>query len=273
MTPRRKCTATSAALLLALTVVASDMPARAATLGSVAELSGGLLVRKVDGTVRVLAEQSVVETGDILESRAGTYATLMLSPNVRMTLGPDTTVAMDPASDADPAHTLVSIKFARGTLRVAASQTDEFALVTPAARIQVKDASLIARLSVAADPAKVGALEPAWRPRSTDSTGFAPVVYRRIAVTVPAPLGLGSLPSPGLYVQVLDGLISVANNSGSQNFTAGQFGYTPSITQPPVMIPANPGMQFTPPPSFSVASGSASGTATGKSAAVDCIVR
>ena len=55
--------------------------------------------------------------------------------------------------------------------------------------------------------------------------------------------------NPGLYVQVLDGMISVSNGGGSQNFTAGQFGFTPGFQQPPVILPANPGMQFTPPPS------------------------
>jgi hypothetical protein len=57
--------------------------------------------------------------------------------------------------------------------------------------------------------------------------------------------------NPGLYVQVLDGMINVTNGGGSQNFTAGQFGFTPGFNQPPVILPNNPGLQFTPPPSFS----------------------
>jgi len=56
--------------------------------------------------------------------------------------------------------------------------------------------------------------------------------------------------SPGLYVQVLDGMIHVTNGGGAQNFSAGQFGFTPSLQQPPVILPTNPGMQFTPPPVF-----------------------
>jgi filamentous hemagglutinin family protein len=56
--------------------------------------------------------------------------------------------------------------------------------------------------------------------------------------------------SPGLYVQVLDGMIHVTNGGGAQNFSAGQFGFTPSFQQPPVILPTNPGMQFTPPPVF-----------------------
>lgn len=80
--------------------------------------------------------------------------------------------------------------------------------------------------------------------------------------------------APGLYVQVIDGLIHVTNPSGTQNFSAGQFGYTASSIQPPVVVPKNPGIQFTPPPAFNTptAPGHAS-TSTAKSNAVDCEVR
>ena len=76
--------------------------------------------------------------------------------------------------------------------------------------------------------------------------------------------------APGLYVQVVDGLVTLANTGGSQSFTAGQFGFTPSLAMPPVIVPANPGIQFTPPPAFSGASGTSS-SSTGS--AVDCQVR
>lgn len=56
--------------------------------------------------------------------------------------------------------------------------------------------------------------------------------------------------SPGLYVQVVDGMIRVANGGGSQLFGAGQFGFLPSTTVPPVVVPTNPGLVFAPPPSF-----------------------
>jgi FecR protein len=78
--------------------------------------------------------------------------------------------------------------------------------------------------------------------------------------------------NPGLYVQVLDGMINVSNGGGAQNFTAGQFGFTPSFQQPPVILPANPGMQFTPPPSFSSNTGSQSASGS-KPGDVDCQVR
>jgi hypothetical protein len=56
--------------------------------------------------------------------------------------------------------------------------------------------------------------------------------------------------APGLHVQVIDGLIKVSNPGGSLGFSAGQFGYVPNMNQPPVIVPKNPGIQFTPPPPF-----------------------
>jgi len=68
-------------------------------------------------------------------------------------------------------------------------------------------------------------------------------------------------------------MINVTNGGGSQNFTAGQFGFTPGFNQPPVILPNNPGLQFTPPPSFSNTGGSQNGTVGAKAGNVDCIVR
>jgi hypothetical protein len=71
---------------------------------------------------------------------------------------------------------------------------------------------------------------------------------------------------------VLDGLIHVTNPAGTQSFSPGQFGFTPNPTQPPVILPKNPGLQFTPPLAFNTQMGSPA-TSSGAKAAVDCQVR
>lgn len=88
----------------------------------------------------------------------------------------------------------------------------------------------------------------------------------------PVPTTTPALP-PGLYVQVIDGLINVSNKGGSSNFAAGQFGYTPSPIQPPVIIPKNPGLLFTPPIAFSAPPKTAGSGSASKSNTVDCEVR
>lgn len=88
----------------------------------------------------------------------------------------------------------------------------------------------------------------------------------------PRPLVAPTLP-PGLYVSVTDGQIVLANKGGTTSFTAGQFGYTASPTQPPVLVPKNPAILFTPPPTFASMSSPNASTSGNKPAAVDCVVR
>jgi hypothetical protein len=68
-------------------------------------------------------------------------------------------------------------------------------------------------------------------------------------------------------------MINISNKGGTQNFTAGQFGFTPGDQQPPVILPENPGLQLTPPRSFSTTTGSTRGSSGAKPGDVDCIVR
>jgi hypothetical protein len=97
----------------------------------------------------------------------------------------------------------------------------------------------------------------------------------RIVSNVPAPLflALTGARAPGLYVQVLDGMVNLTNTGGSLNFAAGQFGHVPGQQMPPVILPTNPGMQFNPPPIFNTqaSSGPQSTPISGKG--VDCVVR
>jgi hypothetical protein len=93
-------------------------------------------------------------------------------------------------------------------------------------------------------------------------------------LTGAAPRAPSAPPLPvGLYVSVTNGAISLSNKGGSSNFTAGQFGYTATPTQPPVLVPKNPAIQFAPPPAFSSNKPPSNTGASNKAAAVDCEVR
>ena len=81
------------------------------------------------------------------------------------------------------------------------------------------------------------------------------------------------LVAPGLYVHVIDGLVNLANKGGTTSFAAGQFGYTANVTKPPVVLPANPGIKFTPPPTFLPTSASNVAAGGNKAAPIDCVVR
>jgi hypothetical protein len=103
-----------------------------------------------------------------------------------------------------------------------------------------------------------------------DSTETASTTRLQLAQ---APVPNPGVRAPGLYVQVIDGLIHVANSAGTQSFAAGQFGYTGNSLQPPLVVPTNPGLKFTPPPVFSQSTGPSPTTGPAKSNSVDCEVR
>jgi hypothetical protein len=290
---RRRRTAIKASLSLALLFIASA--ASAESIGTVTRLEGILVASRADGSVKVLGVDSAIEAGDILSSRKQTYVAVTLADNTTVTLGPDTDLKVEryvfhkPFADGDGAV----LALANGSVRVTAGalgargSEDTFTLATPTATLDIHGASLIVEY-VASDGAAL-----AWRatsPHHSASSNWVPVRYspgadsgsvrtvsdsptQRLAqgaLHLPTPTGAGL--APGLYVQVLDGVINLSNKGGTQSFAAGQFGYTASPTRAPVVVPANPGLKFTPPPTFS--SSSASGpNGTSGSTAVQCVVR
>lgn len=219
-------------------------------VGTVTHLGGLSTARRDDGSTRLLAPRSVVHEGEILVTEPGTYLEVRFLDDAMLTLGPDSRVQVTRYSwnPDNPAADRVELELQRGTLRSETGRLgkrnhDAIRIKVPGGEIAVHGTTFVAQ-TVPGTPA---------------------------ASSPPTP-SLPTQPAPGLYVQVLDGMIHLSNGGGSANFTAGQFGYTPGFQQPPVILPSNPGMQFTPPPTFSNPVASVSSTAS-KSAAVDCVVR
>jgi hypothetical protein len=298
MTPPRKCTVTKACLLSAILLVAT--PAFAESVGTVTALSGRLVARGGNGAIKVLALDSTLEEGDTLVTRNDSYANVSFTDQSTATLGPETEVRIEKYSFRDDqASNGAALGLARGRVRITVGSlgthsTDGFILMTPSATLDVRHSIFIAEY-VASDHNEV-----AWRDAApqTPSVKLVAVAY---TVGLDDPMGMSSFGArasqarapnawlrlaqntgangssglpPGLYVQVLDGAIHLSNPAGTQNFAAGQFGYTSSIKQPPVIVPSNPGIQFSPPPAFSSPSAPTGGTHTNSpSPAVDCVVR
>ena len=274
----KKCTAIKALLFAAL-LFAGGMAWAAQVAGTVTQLSGPLLAKKADGTVKILALKSEVENGDTLVSEKNTYAQLKFIDNSEITLKPNTTFRIEnfEFDEGKPGADNASFSLVKGGLRsvtglLGKRNREKFALKTPTATIGIRGTIFIADY-VEPDAAAVAALQ-AYLQASTAALGA-----NGVAGVVPLQLAQGPIPkapglSPGLYVQVIDGLIHVTNPAGTANFAAGQFGFTPSFTQPPVIVPNNPGLQFNPPPAFnSSAAAKTTTSSTGKSNTVDCEVR
>lgn len=278
--------ATEAAFLLAsLCFAGAAFGAPAA--GTVTQLSGPLFAQKADGRTKILAGGSAVDAGDTLLTGPATYAEVRLADHGIVTLQPDTRLAID-AFSFDEARALGDraelnlveggIKLASGA--IAARSPGRFTLKTTLGTIEVGKTTFIiqyagtAPAAVAAMPSRIylAALSSGMIPGGTLSDAYSgPLV---IAQNLPnAPPGTGGL-AAGLYVHVIDGIINLTNRGGSQSFSAGQFGYTASFVKPPVVVPQNPGIQFTPPPAFSSSTAPQANTGVpNKQNTVDCEVR
>lgn len=285
------------ALMLALAGLMSAGGALAAQpVGTITDVSGPLLARKADGAVKVLSQKSSVEQGDTLVAEKDTYARIKFIDNSEITLRPNTQFKIDNFSyeEATPEKDNAIFSLIKGGLRsitglMGKRNKERFALNTPTATIGIRGTVFIAEYipptatEVAAyRAASLAALDASLLnridPNATRTDAPRDFLPKGVLKPLQLAQNTGGLPplnggrSPGLYVQVLDGLINVSNGGGTQQFSAGQFGFTPNFKQPPIILPSNPGMQFTPPPAFENTGGQNNSNGT-KPGQVDCQVR
>ena len=278
MRPRKNSIATSfLALVLGLLL---SVAANAETAGTVTHLSGPLLARKADGSSRILSQKSIVESGDLLVSEKDTYARIKFTDNSEITLKPNTQIKIDAYlfDQAKPEADSAVFNLLKGGLRALTGlvgkrgNQDSYQLKAPSATIGIRGTDYIAQV-VPGEDISAGA---GMSGMSAGDEGVGAGGGRMSLAQATGGMGGAGGLAPGLYVQVLDGMIHLTNKGGTQNFSAGQFGYTPSFSQPPVILPTNPGIQFTPPPAFSAPTGPQPGqgaSSSSESKKVDCEVR
>ncbi len=340
-------------LLLAILLCAATLAHAAGMAGTVVNLSGPLLAKKPDGSVKVLSLKSEVESGDTLITEKNTYARVRFIDNSEITLRPDSQVKIDSFSydEAKPDADSATFSLVKGGLRAITGalgkrNRERVGLNTPTATIGIRGTTFIAQYvppppaasgpndnaqsdlvrnllsstpptpggtaltgrvgsggppspgqmpteKVGGSPPSPGGLPPGpigtpapATPSTPPASGgpSAPAGPLTLPPIAPMPSSTPSTPSaptgpsappplaPGLHLNVTDGAILVTNNGGSLGFQAGQFGYVPSINQPPVIVPSNPNIQFVPPPSFNAGNAGGPGS-SGQSEAVDCVVR
>jgi hypothetical protein len=278
----QKCTATKAtkramgALLFAALLMTGNAAWAAQVAGVVARLSGPLMAKKADGSVKVLGLKSEVESGDTLVSEKNTYAQIKFIDNSEITLRPGTTFKVENFSfdEGKPDGDNASYSLVKGGLRsitglMGKRNKEKFSLKTPTATIGIRGTIFIVHYVSSIDAAQ----------GRSPTQGKSPAAGATPQGKLPAAGAVPSSPlAPGLHLSVSDGAIIVTNNGGSLGFSAGQFGYVPNPSQPPVIVPNNPNLQFVPPPSFDPGAGpggpvAANGQGPGPDNAVDCVVR
>jgi hypothetical protein len=228
--------ALAAFLALALHI---PVPAFAGPAGEITHVSGAVMAQKADGQSRILSVKSTVNEGDVVATADNSYARVKFSDGSEAVLRPASQVKIDRFNfeEQKPQSDGMVLSLLKGGMRA------------------------VTGLLGKRNPAAVRVATP------SATIGIRGTTFN--ALVVPSGQNPGGL-APGLHVQVIDGLINVSNKGGSLNFSAGQFGFTPNFNQPPIVLPNNPGIQFTPPPSFNSA---VQGNTLGKSGSVDCEVR
>jgi hypothetical protein len=285
--------------VLGLLVAALPAWAWAGVAGTVTHLSGPLLAKKADGTVKILAVKSTVEEGDTLVSEKGTYARIKFIDDSEITLRPGTQFKIESFSfvDNQPQRDSAGFSLIKGGLRAVTGtlgkrNKEKFQVGTPTATIGIRGTIFVAEF-VPADPddtASYAAASVAWAGGYGNASDAGVPEWQGAPVSILPPrrtndivlaqnaAGVSDSPArpPGLYVNVSDGAVYLRNQGGVQDVAAGQFAFTGSAFQPPVILKSDPGIKFSPPPSFSPA-GSTSNGGTGRSAGgtqeVDCEVR
>src|SRR5262245_3054364 len=199
-------------------IIAAGTPLAHADKGQVTHLSGVLSAKKPDGTIRVLAERSEVQTGDVLTSEKNTYANIRFSDGSQMTMKPASSVKVEKfAYQQDkPADDSFAVTLLQGGLR----------LVTGIVGSRSR-----AKFEVKTNTATIGIRGTTF---NVDDCSAGDV----------CPAGV----EPGIYVGVSNGSVTLSNAEGRMVLQAGQFSRISRGSAPRGV--SNPGLQFTPPPSF-----------------------
>jgi hypothetical protein len=212
MTKKRRNTAISLLILfwilLCCTAAFADTKA-----GTVAQLNGPLFAKKADAAIKVLAVESIVEMGDTLVTERKTYAKILFTDKGVMILRPNSQFKVSDYrfEEGAPAKDKAVLNLVRGGVRAVTGaigkrgDADSYQLMTVTATAGIRGTTFEARVCGG---------------------------------------DCGSV-RDGVYFYVLDGLISLRNNAGSQDIRAGQYAYVESPNALPQILPGNPGLDFT----------------------------
>lgn len=209
-------------------------------IGTVTHLSGPLFAKKSDGTTKVLAPKSVVEEGDILVTEKNTYARVKFTDGGDVTLRPDSQLAVEEYAfeQGKPEKVKATFNLTKGGLRSITG--------------------------------KIGKMNPEQYKTITPNgvVGIRGTIYELKLCSG----NCGSL-TAGLYLFVSDGAISIKTNAGIQHINTGQYAYVQHVNAPPVILPGNPGLNFSVPPAVAPPSSSKGAAAESETKNVNCTVR
>lgn len=206
---------------------------------TVTHLSGTVSALKANGSTLILSQKSTVEAGDVLTTEKESYAMLRFTDGGEVTMRPLSRLKMETYDfkEDQPEKDSFVFSLLKGGLRTVTGlvghrgNRDAYQLKTATATIGIRGTNYEAHMC-------------------QGDCG-------------------GSL-QDGLYLQVHDGAINAANDGGTLDYTAGQFGFVQNARMPPIILPQNPGL-----PTFTATTGASQSEDGGGSNATrntDCLI-
>ena len=192
-------------------------------VGQVTHLSG-TLVGRLDGQTqpRILANRSSISPGETLATQGDTYARVKFNDGTEVVLRPNTQFKIESYSydEKEPSKDSMIFGLIKGGLRsvsglISKRNRDKISYTTATATVGIRGTHF-GMLFCSADCAGV-------------------------------PTVSGQMPADGLHVDVASGQVVVSNQAGSQIINPGQFGYVPSSTAVPAIVPPQAGVRVTMP--------------------------
>lgn len=186
--------------------------------GKITHLSGPVSVQKLDGKTVIGMVGVKIVSGETITTGQGAFVRVEMTDSSEVVLRPDSVLKLEgyqfnPAKPADDKLVMNAVK---GGLRTVTGligkrgNQNAYELKTPTATIGIRGTQFDARICA---PGTCGAL------------------------------------LPGTYVAVKFGAVVASNPQGQIPIPAGKVGFVP-VSQPPVMLPRDPGIGFSPPPSI-----------------------
>ena len=189
----------------------------AAPAGEVTHVSGALLVRKSDGSSKILAPQSKVESGDLLATAGDTYARVKFTDGGEVTLRPNTQFRIESFvyDQANAATDSALFNLIKGGLRTITGalgkrKPDAYQMRTAVATIGIR------------------------------GTNYGLLLCQNDCQNLRN--NEGQVPQNGLHLDVAQGLISVTNPGGEKLLSIGQFGFVQNNTVPMNLVPPGQGV-------------------------------
>jgi hypothetical protein len=171
-----------------------------------------VLLRKADGSSRLVAPKSPVDEGDVVVTSRDSYARVKFTDGGEVTLRPESQLRIDDYEfDRDsPLRDSLVMSLLKGGMRtitglVGKRKTEAYRLQTITATIGIR------------------------------GTHYGAYVCKGDCQHLRTPSG--RVPDDGTHLEVIDGAISVRNEAGTFVLGKGDFGFVPDLRTPMIKVP------------------------------------